>query len=184
MKLVVGISGASGAIYGVRVLEELRKKGVETHLIISKWGRVTIERETSYSAEGVKALASFCYEEDEMTAPISSGSFRCDGMIVSPCSMKTLAGIAHGLGEDLLTRAADVNIKEQRKLVLMVRETPFSPIHLGNMLKLSRIGVVILPPVPAFYTAPETLDDIINQAVGKALEQFGIDTDFYKRWDP
>lgn len=182
MKLVVAISGASGAIYGIRVLEELKKAGVESHLVISKWGKVTISRETGYSLEEVQALAGFCYDADNLGAAISSGSFKCEGMIVAPCSMKTLAAIACGFSQDLIARAADVTLKEKRKLVLMVRETPLSPVHLENMLKLSRIGAVIMPPVPAFYTNPRSLDDVVNQAVGRALEQFGIEIAAPDRW--
>ncbi|RKL63810.1 UbiX family flavin prenyltransferase [Thermoanaerobacteraceae bacterium SP2] len=182
MKLIIAITGASGAIYGIRILEELKKKNVESHLIISKWGGVTIEKETDYAIEEVKALAARAYDENDMAAPISSGSFKCDGMIVAPCSMKTLSGIAHGYTEDLIIRAADVTIKEKRKLILMVRETPLNPMHLENMLKLSRIGVTIMPPVPAFYTKPETFDDVINQTVGRVLDQFGIEIDNMKRW--
>ncbi|MDN5302367.1 MAG: flavin prenyltransferase [Thermoanaerobacteraceae bacterium] len=182
MKLIIAITGASGAIYGIRILEELKKKNVESHLIISKWGGVTIEKETDYAIEEVKALVARAYDENDMAAPISSGSFKCDGMIVAPCSMKTLSGIAHGYTEDLIIRAADVTIKEKRKLILMVRETPLNPMHLENMLKLSRIGVTIMPPVPAFYTKPETFDDVINQTVGRVLDQFGIEIDNMKRW--
>jgi 4-hydroxy-3-polyprenylbenzoate decarboxylase len=182
MKLVIAITGASGAIYGIRILEELNRSGVESHLIISKWGKVTIQKETNYTVEEVKALADFVYDEEDLAAPVSSGSFKCDGMIVAPCSMKTLSGIANGYTEDLIIRAADVSIKENRKLILMVRETPLNSIHLENMLKLSRIGVSIMPPVPAFYTKPETLNDVINQTVGRVLDQFGIEIDSFKRW--
>ncbi|HHW02312.1 MAG TPA: UbiX family flavin prenyltransferase [Thermoanaerobacterales bacterium] len=182
MNIIVAISGASGAIYGIRILEELNKKGVSSHLVISKWGKETIKTETNYTVEEVESLADFVYDEDDMAAPISSGSFKCDGMIVAPCSMKTLSGIAHGYTEDLIIRAADVTIKEKRKLILMVRETPLNPMHLENMLKLSQIGVTIMPPVPAFYTKPETLDDVINQTVGRVLDQFGIEINNMKRW--
>lgn len=183
MKLVVAVTGASGAIYGIRILQEARKKDIETHLVISRWGKTTIETETGYTVEEVTGLASFCYEEGDMTAPISSGSFKWDGMVVAPCSMKTLAGIAYGYTEGLIVRAADVALKEKRPLVLITRETPLNPIHLENMLKLARLGVSIMPPVPAFYAAPETIDDIINQTVGRALEQLGIETDYLKRWE-
>ncbi|MDN5301011.1 MAG: flavin prenyltransferase [Thermoanaerobacteraceae bacterium] len=182
MNIIVAISGASGAIYGIRILEELNKKGVSSHLVISRWGKETIKTETNYTVEEVEALADFVYDEDDMAAPVSSGSFKSDGMIVAPCSMKTLSGIAHGYTEDLIIRAADVTIKEKRKLILMVRETPLNPMHLENMLKLSQIGVTIMPPVPAFYTKPETLDDVINQTVGRVLDQFGIEIDNMKRW--
>jgi 4-hydroxy-3-polyprenylbenzoate decarboxylase len=182
MKIIVAITGASGAVYGIRILEELKKLGVETHLVISKWGKFTIEKETRYVLDKVLALADYIYDEGDMSARISSGSFRCEGMVVAPCSMKSLAGIANGYAEDLLIRAADVTIKEKRKLVLLVRETPLNPIHLENMLKLSRIGVTIMPPVPAFYSKPETLDDIINHTVGRVLDTFGLETGLLKRW--
>ncbi|MDN5301019.1 MAG: flavin prenyltransferase [Thermoanaerobacteraceae bacterium] len=182
MNIIIAITGASGAIYGVKILQELKKKQVTSHLIMSKWGKETIKTETDYTIVEVEALADFVYDENDMAASISSGSFKCDGMIVAPCSMKTLAGIANGFTEDLIIRAADVTIKEKRKLILMVRETPLNPIHIENMLKLSRIGVTIMPPVPAFYTNPKTLDDVINQTVGRALDQFGIELDSLKRW--
>ncbi|MCR4441971.1 MAG: UbiX family flavin prenyltransferase [Peptococcaceae bacterium] len=182
MKLVVAITGASGAIYGIRVLEQLKQKGVETHLVITEWGREIIEQETRYTVEEVRALADYNYDEKNLAARISSGSFRCDGMIVVPCSMKTLSGIASGYAEDLPTRAADVMLKEQRKLVLIVRETPLNAVHLENMLKLARLGVVIMPPVPAFYTRPKDLDEVIHQTVGRALDQFGIEIENLKRY--
>lgn len=183
MKLVVAISGASGAIYGVRILQELRKQGVESHLVISKWARTTIAGETGYTPEEVEELAGFRYQPDNLGAAIASGSFKSDGMMVAPCSMKTLAAIAGGYGEDLIARAADVTIKEGRKLLLMVRETPLSAIHLENMLKLSYLGVVIMPPVPAFYVNPRSLDDVINHTVARALEQFGVEAASMKRWE-
>lgn len=183
MRIVVAISGASGAIYGVRVLEELKKKGIETHLVISKWGKVTIQKETKYTPEEVLSLASSTYDEEQQGAAISSGSFKTEGMIIAPCSMKTLSGIANGFSEDLLIRAADVCIKEKRKLILLTRETPLSPIHLENMLKLSRIGVTIMPPVPAFYTCPKTLEEVVTQTVGRILDQFGVEIEGLKRWD-
>lgn len=182
MNIILAITGASGAIYGIRILEELKKKGVTSHLIISRWGKETIKTETDYTIEEVESLADLVYDEDNMAAAVSSGSFKCDGMIVAPCSMKTLSGIAHGYTEDLITRAGDVTIKERRKLILMVRETPLNPMHLENMLKLSQIGVTIMPPVPVFYTKPQTLDDVINQTVGRVLDQFGIEIGSMKRW--
>jgi 4-hydroxy-3-polyprenylbenzoate decarboxylase len=182
MNIIVAITGASGAIYGIRLLEELKNKGITTHLLISKWGRLTIETETDYSVGEVKSLASHCYDEHDLSAVISSGSFKCDGMVVSPCSMKTLSGISSGYSDDLITRAADVTIKEGRRLVLMVRETPLSAIHLENMLKLARIGVIIMPPVPAFYSDSHTIEDIVNQSVGRAMDLFGLEMDNLKRW--
>lgn len=182
IKLVIAITGASGAVYGIRILAEAKKNEGETHLIISRWAKTTIETETDYTVDEVKQLADFCYEEDDLAAPVSSGSFKCDGMIVAPCSMKTLSAIAHGYTDGLIARAADVTMKEHRRLVLITRETPLNPIHLENMLKLSRLGVTIMPPAPAFYTKPETIDDIVNQTVGRALDQFGIEIDTFKRW--
>ena len=155
MRLIVGITGATGSIYGVRVLERLREAGVETHLVISRWGARTLLHETPYSKEQVESLATQSYNPADMGAAISSGSFRTDGMIVAPCSAKTLGAIAHGFGDNLVHRAADVILKERRRLVLALREAPLSDIHLENMLKLSRMGAVVMPPVPAFYTLPQ-----------------------------
>ncbi|MDK2879170.1 MAG: flavin prenyltransferase [Thermoanaerobacteraceae bacterium] len=182
MRLIVAITGASGAIFGIRILEELKKKNVETHLIVSKWGGFTIEEETGYKVAEVEKMASFSHDVNDLSDVVASGSFKTDGMIVAPCSMKTLAGIACGYSDDLIIRAADVCIKERRKLLLMVRETPLSSIHLENMLKLSRLGVIIMPPVPAFYTKPVTVDDIVNQTVAKALDYFGVETEHLKCW--
>lgn len=182
MKLIVGLTGATGAIYGVRVLERLRDAGVETHLVISRWGVRTLLHETAYTKEQVEALADFAYAPGDMGAAISSGSFRADGMIVAPCSVKTLAAIAHGVGDSLVHRAADVTLKERRRLVLSVREAPLSDIHLENMLTLSRMGAVMLPPMPAFYNMPRTLDDIIDHTVSRMLDQFGLETAGSVRW--
>jgi 4-hydroxy-3-polyprenylbenzoate decarboxylase len=182
MRLVVGISGASGAIYGIRLLEQLKKRNIETHLVVSRWGWKTIELETDHEVASVKKLAGTCHDEGDLAASISSGTFPTDGMIIAPCSMKTLAGIACGYSDSLLTRAADVTIKQRRRLVLMVRETPLSTIHLENMLKLSRTGVIIMPPVPAFYARHDTTDDIVDHSVGKVLDLFGIPYDRYQRW--
>lgn len=182
-KLVLAITGASGAIYGIKLLEEAQKNKVETHLVISRWAKETIETETSYRVEQVKQMSSFCYEEDNLAAPISSGSFKWDGMVVAPCSMKTLSGIANGYTEGLIIRAADVAIKEKRPLVLLPRETPLNPIHLENMLKLARLGVSIMPPMPAFYSRPETIDDVVNQTIGRVMDQFGLENTLVKRWD-
>lgn len=182
MKIIIAITGASGAVYGIRMLEECRKTNVETHLILTKWAETTITEETDYSVGRVKELADFFYEEDDMAAAVASGSFKCHGMIVAPCSVKTLAAVAHGLANNLVARAADVAIKEKRPLVLMVRETPLNPIHLENMMRLSKLGVVIMPPVPAFYTRPETIDDLVGQTVGRTLEHVGIEIESLKRW--
>ena len=182
MRLIVGITGATGVIYGVRLLERLRDAGVETHLVISRWGARTLAHETPYSREQVEALAHTSYAPGDMGAAISSGSFQGAGMIVVPCSVKTLGAIAHGYGDSLIHRAADVVLKERRKLLLSVREAPFSDIHLENMLKLSRMGVVILPPMPAFYTNPRSLADIVEHTVVRMLDQFGIEVPGAERW--
>jgi 4-hydroxy-3-polyprenylbenzoate decarboxylase len=182
MKLIVGITGATGTVLGVRTLQVLKDAGVESHLVLSKWGTRTLLQETPYSVDYVKSLATYSYPDSDQGASISSGSFITDGMIVAPCSVRTLSAIAHGHGDNLVHRAADVILKERRKLVLMVREAPLSDIHLENMLKLSRMGVVITPPVPAFYSNPQTLDDIINHIVMRALDSFGLHLDVAERW--
>jgi 4-hydroxy-3-polyprenylbenzoate decarboxylase len=182
MRIIIGMTGATGSIYGVRLLEQLRAAGVETHLVLSKWGVRTLLHETAYSKEQVEALADVTYNPADMGAAISSGSFQADGMIVAPCSVKTLAAIAHGFGESLVHRAADVTLKERRKLVLSVREAPLSDIHLENMLKLSRMGAVILPPMPAFYNNPRSLSDIVDHTVARLLDQFGLDMSGVPRW--
>jgi 4-hydroxy-3-polyprenylbenzoate decarboxylase len=175
MKLIVGITGATGVIYGVRLLERLRDAGVETHLVISRWGARTLAHETPYSREQVEALAHTTYAPGDMGAAISSGSFQTAGMVIVPCSAKTLAAIAHGFGDGLIHRAADVVLKERRTLLLSVREAPLSDIHLENMLKLSRMGAIILPPMPAFYNNPRSLTDIVDHTVARMLDQFGIE---------
>ncbi|HVG71032.1 MAG TPA: UbiX family flavin prenyltransferase [Vicinamibacterales bacterium] len=182
MKIIVGITGATGAIYGVRILERLREAGAETHLVISRWGARTLLHETPYSREQVESLASVAYAPGDMGAAISSGSFRTDGMVIAPCSAKTLAAVAHGFGENLVHRAADVVLKERRRLVLVVREAPLSDIHLENMLKLSRMGSVVLPPMPAFYNHPRTVDDVVEHTVSRVLDQFGLDVSGVERW--
>jgi 4-hydroxy-3-polyprenylbenzoate decarboxylase len=181
-RIVVAITGASGAIYGLRVLEALAESETETHLIVSRWAYVTVESETGRSVEDIKKLADYTHEPEDLSAPLASGSFMVDGMVIAPCSMKTLASIACGYVDTLISRAADVTIKEKRRLILVPRETPLSPVHLENMLKLSRIGVVILPPMPAFYIKPATLDELVNHTIGKVLDQLGIDNSLYKRW--
>jgi 4-hydroxy-3-polyprenylbenzoate decarboxylase len=183
MKLIVGITGATGTIFGVRLLECLRDAHIETHLIVSKWGARTLAHETPYTLDYVKGLASASYPVNDQGAAISSGSFVTNGMIVAPCTARSLAAIAHGLSDNLIHRAADVTIKERRRLVLMVREAPLSDIHLENMLKLSRMGVVIIPPVPAFYNHPQTLDEMVNHVVMRTLDQFGIHTGATPRWE-
>jgi len=182
LKLVIGITGSTGAIYGIRMLETLKKLNIETHLILSEWGEKCISMETGFTPEYVKSLATNISDEKNMASSISSGTHRIDGMIVAPCSMKTLSAIANGYDDTLVARAAGVTIKESRKLILMVRETPFSAIHLENMLKLSRLGIIILPPVTEFYTKPKSIEDIVNHGVGKCLDQFDIEHDLYPRW--
>jgi len=176
MKLIIGISGATGAIFGIRLLEILKEtQGVETHLIMSQWAMTTINEETNYSVQEVRDLADYYYSPKNLGAAISSGSFNVDGMVVAPCSMKTLASISVGLADNLITRAADVMIKERKKLVLMTRETPLNNIHLENMLKLSQMGVTIFPPMPAFYNHPKDLNDLIDHISYRLISQFGID---------
>jgi 4-hydroxy-3-polyprenylbenzoate decarboxylase len=181
-RLIVGITGATGIIYGVRLLERLRDARVETHLVISRWGARTLQHETPYTREQVEALATEVYKSDDMGAAISSGSFETAGMIVAPCSAKSLAAIAHGYGDNLIHRAADVVLKERRKLLLAVREAPLSEIHLENMLRLARMGVVILPPVPAFYNHPTSIDDLVEHTVSRMLDQFGVAAPHATRW--
>ena len=181
-RLIVGITGASGAIYGVRLLEHLRELPVETHLIATKWARVTIEHETGRDWRDVMSLADVTYAESDQAAAVSSGSFVTAGMIVAPCSMKTVAGIATGFAHNLVCRAADVVLKERRPLVLAVRETPLHSVHLRNLLTLSDMGAVIAPPVPAFYTRPGSLDDIVEQTVVRLIDQIGIHEDVANRW--
>jgi 4-hydroxy-3-polyprenylbenzoate decarboxylase len=182
MRLVVGITGASGAIFGIRTLEALKALKVETHLVMSKWARTTIAHETTCTLAQVEAFASEVHHPDDQSAPISSGSFRTDGMIIAPCSMKTLAAIRVGFGDSLIARAADVTLKERRKLVLLVRESPLSEIHLDNMLALAKMGSVILPPMPAFYSNPKSLDDMVNHIIGRLLDQFSLDMPGMYRW--
>jgi 4-hydroxy-3-polyprenylbenzoate decarboxylase len=182
VRLIVGITGATGTLYGVRLLERLRELDVETHLVISRWGSRTLAHETPYSRERLESLATVVYPPGDMGAAISSGSFKTDGMIVAPCSAKTLAAIAHGFGDNLIHRAADVILKERRTLLLAVREAPLSEIHLENMLRLSRMGTVILPPVPAFYNHPRTIDDIVDHTVARMLDVFGLEVGGAVRW--
>jgi len=183
-RLIVGISGATGAIYGVRMLEILAKlDDVETHLVLTKAGKMTIGVETPYSVKDVEALADVVHDINNVGASISSGSFRTAGMVIAPCSMKSMGGIANSLGGDLLVRAADVILKERKRLVLVVRETPLHLGHLEAMVALTRMGAVIFPPVPAFYHRPKSLDDVINQSVTRILDQFDIDVKLFHRWD-
>jgi len=180
--LIIGITGATGIIYGVRLLERLKEAGVETHLVISRWGARTLVHETSHSREEVEALATAVYAPSDMGALIASGSFQAAGMVVVPCSAKTLGAIAHGVGDNLIHRAADVTLKEGRRLVLVVREAPLSGIHLENMLTVSRHGGVVLPPVPAFYQHPKTINDLVDHTVGRVCDQFGFEYPGIERW--
>jgi 4-hydroxy-3-polyprenylbenzoate decarboxylase len=181
--MIVGMTGATGAVFGIRLLTALKECGIESHLVLSAWAERTIEHETDWSVDAVRNLATVCHNATDMGATISSGSFRTDGMIIAPCSMRTLAAIANGNGDHLIHRAADVVLKERKRLVLLVREMPFSDIHLENMLKLSRMGVTILPPLPAFYNHPESVDDIVNHIVARALDQLGINSGLTARWE-
>jgi len=182
MRIVVGITGATGAVYGVRLLDALGELGVECHLVVSRWAEVTIVKETGQSARELAAKASVVHSRNNQAASIASGSFRHDGMIVAPCSMRTLAAIRHGGAGGLIARAADVTLKERRRLVLVVRETPLNDIHLENMLALSRMGAVIAPPVPAFYNDPQTIDDLVDHTVGRVLDLFGLEHPTLRRW--
>jgi 4-hydroxy-3-polyprenylbenzoate decarboxylase len=181
-KLIVGISGATGAIYGIRLLEVLSKSDVETHLVITEAAQETILIETSWKVEDVKSLAKVSYDIKNLGADISSGSFPSEGMAIIPCSIKSLSGIANSFNENLLIRTADVTLKERRKLVLVVRETPLHLGHIELMLRASRMGAILLPPVPAFYFHPKTIDDLINHTVGKVLDLFGINHHLFNRW--
>ncbi|MDR2017950.1 MAG: UbiX family flavin prenyltransferase [Syntrophobacterales bacterium] len=182
MQIIVGISGATGSIYGIRLLEVLKQMKVETHLIISSAAKQIIPGETRYTVAQVEEMASFVHDNDNLAAPISSGSFKTDGMIVAPCSIKSLSGIAHSYNDNLLTRAADVTLKERRRLVLTVRETPLHQGHLDLMLKATNIGAIIYPPVPAFYSNPVSINDLVNHTVGKLLDLFSIDAKLFRRW--
>jgi 4-hydroxy-3-polyprenylbenzoate decarboxylase len=182
MRLIIGISGATGAIFGIRLLEFLSKSDVETHLVITEAGENTILMETDWKVEEVKSLAKVVHDIKDLGADISSGSFLSEGMVIIPCSIKSLSGIANSFNENLLIRAADVTLKERRKLVLAVRETPLHLGHIELMLQASRIGAILLPPVPAFYFYPKTIDDLVNHTVGKVLDLFGINHHLFQRW--
>lgn len=181
-KLIVGISGASGVVYGIRLLQALRIAGVETHLILSKAAEMTLAYETDLKPRDVRALADVSYAIGDVGAPCASGSFPSDGMVIAPCSMKTLAEIATGVTANLLSRAADVALKERRRLVLMARETPLTLVHLRNMTTVTEMGGIIAPPVPAFYAKPDSLDDMIDHSVGRVMDLFGIQSDLVRRW--
>ena len=183
MRLIVGITGATGAPLGVRLLETLHEFAhVETHLVMSRWARTTIELETGYGAREVAKLADVVHGSGDQAASISSGSFHTDGMVIAPCSMKSVAGIRAGYADGLVGRAADVALKERRKLVLVPRETPLSEIHLDNMLALSRMGAVMVPPMPAFYNHPNSVDDVVEHVVSRVLDQFDLPAPAARRW--
>jgi len=181
-RLVIGLSGASGVAYGIRALEALRELGIESHLVMTKPAEMTIGYETSLSPKQVAAKADYSYAVTDIAAPIASGSFKTKGMIVAPCSVRTMSEIATGVTTNLLTRAADVMLKERRSLILMVRETPLHLGHLRTMTALAEMGAIILPPVPAFYAEPRNLSDLVDQMVGRALDLFGYDWPDVKRW--
>jgi flavin prenyltransferase len=181
-RLIVGISGASGIVYGVRTLEVLRRLGIETHLVMTRSAQVTLAHELPMKVSDVGALASVVHRADDIGASISSGSFPTMGMIIAPCSIRTLSEIAAGVTSNLLTRAGDVVLKERRRLVLMVRETPLHLGHLRSMAQVTEMGAIVMPPVPAFYPKPQTVDDIVDHTVGRALDLFGIDSGLVKRW--
>ena len=180
--LIVAITGGSGVIYGIKLIEALNSLNLETHLILSEWGEKTIKIETNVNIDYIKNLATQYYDNTNMAAPVSSGSFKTRGMVIIPCSMKTLASIANGLDDSLISIAASVCIKEGRKLVVVPRETPLSKIHLENIVKLSELRVTILPAMPGFYFRPSTIDDLLSHIVGKVLDQFDIDNNMFRRW--
>lgn len=182
LRVIVGISGASGIVYGVRLLEALRRVEVETHLVMTKAAQITLAHEISLKLADVHALADVVYRPENIAASISSGSFQTMGMIVAPCSIRSLSEIATGVTSNLLTRAADVVLKERRRLVLMVRETPLHLGHLRSMAQVTELGAIVMPPVPAFYSCPQTVDDIVNHSVGRVLDLFGIESSLVRRW--
>jgi 4-hydroxy-3-polyprenylbenzoate decarboxylase len=181
-RIVVGMSGASGVVYGVRMLEALRDAGVETHLVMSRSAEITLAHETDWKVAAVRELADRWYRQDDIGAGIASGSFRAIGMVVAPCSVRSMSEIATGVTSGLLTRAADVTLKEHRRLVLMVRETPFHLGHLRTMTQLAEMGAIVAPPLPAFYPRPKSLDAVIDHSVGRVLDLFGIDSSLVRRW--
>lgn len=182
-RIIVAITGATGAIYGIRLLEALRGcSGFEVHLVLSNWAEKTIALETGYTVQEVISLADCQHDLNDVGASIASGSFKTAGMVIIPCSMKTLAGIAHGFAGNLIIRAADVMLKERKKLILVPRETPLSVIHLENMLTVTRAGGCLIPPMPAFYNHPATIDDLVNHLVGRVMDQLGIPNDLVRRW--
>jgi flavin prenyltransferase len=181
-RIVVGITGASGAVYGLTALKALRAAGVETHLVVSRSAQITMAHETEVRPSDLASLADVVYRVDDIGAAISSGSFRTEGMIIAPCSVRSLSEIATGVTSSLLTRAADVVLKERRKLILLVRETPFHLGHLRSMTEVTEMGAIVMPPVPAFYIRPATLQDVVDHSVGRALDLLGLDTSLVSRW--
>ena len=182
-RIIVGISGASGVIYGIRLLEVLKDLNMETHLVLTEAAKKNILIETMLKAENVEGLASHVYNVDNLAAPISSGSFKTDGMVIAPCTIKTLSGVAHSYNENLLIRAADVTLKERRRLILVVRETPLHKGHLELMLKAAELGGIILPPMPAFYHSPRKIEDLIDHTIGRVLDIMGVEHSLYKKWE-
>jgi len=183
LRLIVAITGASGVIYGKRLLEVLREKRIETHLIVSKAAEKVVEHELETTKKDLERLAHHVYSVDDFNAPLMSGSFQTDGMIIIPCTMKTLAGIAHGYSDNLILRAADVTLKERRKLIVVPRETPLSVVHLHNMLSVAELGVAVIPAMPAYYHKPKEIDDLVDFVVGKVLDCLGVEHRLFKRWD-
>jgi len=182
LRLIVAITGASGVIYGKRLLEVLRDKGVETHLIVSKAAETVIEHELEMAKKDLERLAQYVYSWDDLSAPFMSGTFQTDGMIIVPCTMKTLAGIAHGYSDNIILRAADVTLKERRKLIVVPRETPLSVVHLRNMLTVAKLGVAVIPAMPAYYHKPKKIDALVDFVVGKILDCVGVEHRLFKRW--
>ncbi|KAL3461712.1 flavoprotein [Aspergillus heterothallicus] len=182
-RIIVALTGATGSILGIQTILALRRLNIEIHLIISKWAEATIKYETDYTIANVRALADHVYSTNDLAAPIASGSFKVLGMIVVPCSVKTLASISSGICDDLIARAADVVLKERKRLVLAVRETPLSSIHLQNMMTVTQAGAVVFPPVPAFYIKPDSVGDIVGHSVGRMLDLFGLDVEGFERWE-
>ncbi|MGE5483574.1 MAG: UbiX family flavin prenyltransferase [Ignavibacteriales bacterium] len=183
MRIIVGITGASGAVYGIRILEELAAAGIETHLVVSEWGKETIRHETGLRVEHVANLASVMYDNDDLGASVSSGSFVTSGMVIAPCSMKTVSAIANGYSDGLISRAAGVCLKEGRRLVIVPRESPLSAIHLENMLRLARLQVAVIPPMVGFYSKPTSVDEVVDQTVGRVLDHLGVEHNLVRRWD-
>jgi flavin prenyltransferase len=182
MEIIVGISGASGVQYGIRLLEILAEKGIKTHLILTDAAKQIMEIETDYTTSDVEKIATWSYSQKNFSAPIASGSYLTAGMVIAPCSMKTLGAVANGVSDTLLTRAADVCLKEERKLILMTRETPLNLIHLENMVQAKKAGASILPACPGFYSKPKTIEDLIDIMVGRALDLLGMENDIFERW--